>query len=420
MQIGPINTTQIARNLTQGANAAAQAAQQAAANAAKQAAAAAEAAANAAAAAAANAAAAAESAAGQVESAVQEGAAAAGQTAATVANTVASGAAAAAGVATGFLSSVGAAIGGFAKGAFELASGIGRAVIEGVADLAKGVVAFAGALGGVAMAIGNRIASGIGDLFFKQTPELSELAVRAREANQGEAQPRRLHDTDAEAREFWELSFAMYDDSAGLPAGWEEVPNAEQELGVSLIDPETGLEARVFKKTGADGRDVYVLAFEGTTSGDQGIDWDQNLANGVGAVPPQFRQALDIGLRFKEVYGDRGDLVVTGHSLGGGLATFAGVGAGIETYTYNPSGLGPSSRLFLDSLGLVNRNQHLVKNYVQNGEILADLRGAQNVLMPWTMLYGGSLQLIGEVEHFGDFLLLDPIGAHNDPQMDRI
>jgi hypothetical protein len=216
------------------------------------------------------------------------------------------------------------------------------------------------------------------------------------------------------------LSFAMYDDAAEVPDGWEEVPNAAAELGVPLVDPDTGLEARVFKKTGPDGRDVYVLAFEGTTSGDQGIDWDQNIANGAGAVPEQYRQALDIGLRFKEVYGEKGDLVVTGHSLGGGLATFAGVGAGIETYTFNPSGLGPGSRVFLDSLGLVERNQHLMKNYVQNGEILQDIRTVQNVLMPWTTVYGGSLQLIGEVEYFGDLLLLDPIGAHNDPQVDNI
>lgn len=182
-----------------------------------------------------------------------------------------------------------------------------------------------------------------------------------------------------------------------------------------LKDPQTGLEAKVYRKG-----DTYVLVFEGTTGDDNGTDWGANVGNGAGGVPKQYRQALDIALRFKQVYGSRGDTVVTGHSLGGGLATFAGVGAGIETYTYNASGLGPGSRAFLDSAGLVNRNEHLVKNYVQRGEILNILRVAQTALMtgifsPW----GGSLILIGETERVGSFGR-DPITAHNDPDLSGV
>lgn len=160
--------------------------------------------------------------------------------------------------------------------------------------------------------------------------ELISLRRRAIAANQGEPAQRR-HDTPQEAREFRDLSMAIYDSDKPLPAGYEEVPNAEQELGVPLKDPETGLDAKVYRKG-----DTYVLVFEGTTSDDNGTDWGANIGNGVGGVPKQYRQALDIALRFKQVYGSRGDVVVTGHSLGGGLATFAGVvtRSGVEAHPY--------------------------------------------------------------------------------------
>ena len=275
-----------------------------------------------------------------------------------------------------------------------------------------------GALGWFAAGVGEQL----GDQA-RMGPELLSLRARALEANRGE--PTRVrHDSPDEAREYKDLSLAIYDSESELPAGYSEVSDAEQRLGVPLKDAETGLEAKVYgKDEDGDGTiDVYVLVFEGTTSDDNGTDWGDNLANGAGGVPKQYRQSLDIALRFREVYGEEGDLVVTGHSLGGGLATFAGLGAGLETYTYNPSGLGPGTRAFLDSAGLVGRNQHLVKNYVQRGEVLDMLRLAQTLMMgklapfaPWL----GSLIAIGETEHVGEYGR-DPITAHNEPDMEGV
>ncbi len=250
-------------------------------------------------------------------------------------------------------------------------------------------------------------------------PELISLRQRAIDANQGEPVQRR-HDTPQEAREFRDLSIAIYDSSQPLPEGYEEVPNAEEELGVPLKDPDTGLEAKVYRKD-----DTYVLVFEGSTGEDNAADWGVNFAQGGGAVPKQYRQALDIALRFKDVYGDRGDVVVTGHSLGGGLATFAGVGAGIETYTYNTSGLGPGTKAFLDSAGLVNQNQHLVKNYIQRGEMASIARVALHTVVNAAlhnvpnMLGYGPMFMIGETERIGTYGR-DPVSAHNDPDMSGV
>lgn len=288
---------------------------------------------------------------------------------------------------------------------------------EAVAGVVEDGVVFAGQVGGAVAGFAGWVAGTAGGQFMDQIqmgPELIDLRRRAMEANQGEPAERR-HDTPDEAREFRDLSMAIYDSNNALPEGYEEVPNAEEELGIPLTDPETGLEAKVYRKG-----DTYVLVFEGSTNGDNGTDWGANFANGGGGVPEQYRQALDIGLRFKEVYGSQGDVVVTGHSLGGGLATFAGLGAGIETYTYNASGLGPGTRMFLDSALLTFRNEHLIKNYVQRGEILNIIRTAQTVLMtgPFSGFFG-SLILIGETERVGEYGS-DPVTAHNNPDLSEV
>lgn len=289
----------------------------------------------------------------------------------------------------------------------------------GVGDAAWGAAQTVGAF---ALRTGEITVQQVVD-FATMWPELGELRDRCMAANAGPAGPSRYDDPE-HAQDFLDLSLAIYGDSP-VPEGYVEVTDAEERLGVPLRDEETGLEARVYYN---EEEDLYVLVFEGTTSDDEGADWGANLANGAGGIPEQYRQALDIALRFGEVYGAEGDTVVTGHSLGGGLATFAGVGAGLETYTYNPSGLGPGSKLFLDSMGLVARNQDNVHNFVQRGEILDGLRMAQVGLMVATSPFGvggllapwlGSLVLVGETEHVGSYGR-DPITAHNDPDLSTL
>jgi len=307
---------------------------------------------------------------------------------------------------------------GLAGEALAGAEALAAAAVDGAAVVVDATVEGLGIAGGFAWRVGEIAVGETVDLAL-MGPELLELRQRAIDANQGPPAARR-HDTPAEAEEFRDLSLAIYDGDQAVPEGYVEVEDAEERLGVPLRDPETGLEARVYYN---EEKDLYVLVFEGTTSDDEGADWGSNLSNGLGGVPKQYRQALDIALRFQEVYGEEGDTVVTGHSLGGGLATFAGLGAGIETYTYNPSGLGPGTRLFLDSAGLVERNDELVKNYVQRGEILDLLRAADLaaglLVTPFAaLLYPvlGHLITVGETEYVGQ-LGRDPITAHNDPDL---
>ena len=299
-----------------------------------------------------------------------------------------------------------------ASGPIAAAVGVANAVVSVTVATASAAATAIGAAIGAGRAVATSVARAGNDLLFVQGPELRDLSRRAAAANEGPPAERK-HGSRAEVREYGELSNAIYADT--VPEGWSEVKDAEQRLGVPLRDPETGLEAKIYESD--DGR--FVLVFEGTTATEL-ADWETNLPNGFGGVPKQYRQGLDIALRFKEEFGDEGDLVITGHSLGGGIATFAGVGAGMETYTFNPSGLGPGSRAWLESQGLIDRNEHLVQNFVQNGEILDGLRHAQYAAMPiFSALTGGSLQMIGEVERVGDWDR-PPVTSHNHLDLDAI
>lgn len=105
-------------------------------------------------------------------------------------------------------------------------------------------------------------------------------------------------------------------------------------LGINrstLEDPATGFRAAVYVKDGQ-----YVVAFAGTDPtelGDLGADIEQ----GLGFDSPQYEMARSLGLKLAEQLGD--DVVFTGHSLGGGLASFAALATGGTAVTFNAAGL---------------------------------------------------------------------------------
>lgn len=95
----------------------------------------------------------------------------------------------------------------------------------------------------------------------------------------------------------------------------------------------------------------YVLTFGGTDdlSFSGGIwdgDWNNNLRQAIGWQAPQFMEAMKIANDLaKNPNIPQGHLVVTGHSLGGGLASAAAVVAGANADTFNASWLSPETLL---------------------------------------------------------------------------
>ncbi|WP_312820554.1 PAAR-like protein [Kaistella carnis] len=92
-----------------------------------------------------------------------------------------------------------------------------------------------------------------------------------------------------------------------------------------------GFYAQLYEKDGK-----YVLAFRGTQ---EGPDIVEDGVQGIGISSSQYDQAAKLAQKVKDNQYTGNNTVITGHSLGGGLAAIAGGVTGYPTYTYNAAGV---------------------------------------------------------------------------------
>jgi surface antigen len=138
------------------------------------------------------------------------------------------------------------------------------------------------------------------------------------------------------------LSNAVYD--FGTPKyvpvpNWKVINPATLSLNEQqtvFSDPVNGFRAQVY----VNGRKLAIV-FEGTT---QIVDWSTDIAAWLGAPPGQYQDALDFVGGIVAATGAKYDVVLTGHSLGGGLATYAALYYGKKAVVFNPAGLGGGLR----------------------------------------------------------------------------
>src|SRR5690606_7031720 len=152
-------------------------------------------------------------------------------------------------------------------------------------------------------------------------------------------------------------------------AGWNRLePNAD---GTALVDAQgreipidpallstsNGFDAAIYQND----QGQYVVAYRGTD--DWGLanpgDADDNALQGLGFESGQYSDAIALAQRAEHVFGD-GNVVVTGHSLGGGLASAAALATGASGVTFNAAGL---SNETLESLGF---NPNAVRDSVSD------------------------------------------------------
>ncbi|NUO77562.1 MAG: DUF2974 domain-containing protein [Lysobacter sp.] len=151
-------------------------------------------------------------------------------------------------------------------------------------------------------------------------------------------------------------------------------PMGEDELRQAGIDPtllknqSSGFLAVIY----GDGQGRHVLAYSGT---DEAKDWLTNFGQGLGFETSQYNQAMALARQAKVAFGQ--DMVITGHSLGGGLAAAAAVSTDTPAITFNASGVHDKT---LERIGLdpdaVKReaSQGLIRRYAVDNEILTELQ----------------------------------------------
>lgn len=156
--------------------------------------------------------------------------------------------------------------------------------------------------------------------------------------------------------------------------GWTRLDEAQLEAAnidpEMLEDPRTGFRAAIY----TDGKGRHVLAFAGTNP-TEFSDWVSNFRQGLGFEDEQYVQARRLAEAAEVAFGD--DLVITGHSLGGGLASVAALATDSAAVTFNAAGLHDST---MRELGLppddarAMAEDGLIRSYVVDGEVVTYLQ----------------------------------------------
>jgi len=116
------------------------------------------------------------------------------------------------------------------------------------------------------------------------------------------------------------------------PSGWALVAPGQIGLGAAAFS-DNGFDAILLYSAAED---RYVLSFRGTDN--VGDDWDTNIAQGQGEPARQYDLALALAMDITTVLPSE-DISYTGHSLGGGLATFAAIATHREATVFNSAAL---------------------------------------------------------------------------------
>lgn len=172
-------------------------------------------------------------------------------------------------------------------------------------------------------------------------------------------------------RELADLAAAVYNNEVQQVGRWMRTYDAlittiPAGAGpTSRPDPTSGFRAAVFSHE--DG--THALAFCGSER--ETRDWLTNFAQGLGVDTAQYRQAAAFAQECKVQFGD--NFVLTGHSLGGGLAAIAAAVSNTPAVTFNPAGVHNKTlqRAGIDPDAFREAAEAgMIRKYVVRGEIL--------------------------------------------------
>ncbi|AKC78888.1 phospholipase [Xanthomonas arboricola] len=185
-----------------------------------------------------------------------------------------------------------------------------------------------------------------------------------------------LYSTASQRREGGAETFAP------LPNGWTRMDDSTlQRAGIDpglLHDAKSGFDAAFYRNE----QGQVVLGFCGT---DEGKDWKHNLGQGLGFDDAQYASAIQLGSQAKQAFGDQ--VVISGHSLGGGLAAASAMVNDIPAVTYNAAGVNDRTleRQGLDASAAKDyASSELIRGYHVKNEILTHLQ-EDSIPLKWAM-----------------------------------
>lgn len=194
-----------------------------------------------------------------------------------------------------------------------------------------------------------------------------------------------------------DFCYKKKDSNAELPEGWKEATE-DIKIEEGCWENESGFKASLYYN---EKENLYILAFAGT---ENLKDWITDIRQGIGLDDKkrgQYRKATELARKLQHKI-KKENLVITGHSLGGGLASIASATTGCNAYTFNAAGLHPKT---LKDKELSPNSMGQIQAYYSTDDPLNMIQNNRSILGPLLVSSGNIfLAYLGSGLMLGDNL----------------
>ena len=194
-----------------------------------------------------------------------------------------------------------------------------------------------------------------------------------------------------------DFCYKKKDSNAELPEGWKEATE-DIKIEEGCWENESGFKASLYYN---EKENLYILAFAGT---ENLKDWITDIRQGIGLDEKkrgQYRKATELARKLQHKI-KKENLVITGHSLGGGLASIASATTGCNAYTFNAAGLHPKT---LKDQELSPNSMGQIQAYYSTDDPLNMIQNNRSILGPLLVSSGNIfLAYLGSGLMLGDNL----------------